>query len=284
MHNENPHAAENLAEIIAKYSLLLIDSWGVLQNGDDILPPGKMLVDYIQNYSANVVVLTNSPERNSRVRTNILTLGLDISPDIAVISAGEIAYQDMYAHKKYRGKKAYIIDYDNYSPYFEGLPLVFVNRIEEAELLIVRSINPDISKVSSYADTIQKACAQGIPIVIINPDEAVQSGTQTFARPGSILPYCTTNTDILYYGKPWPRIYSHIEVINPTIEPSKILVIGDSLYTDVLGANLNGYDSLHLIPINHSGHDVNTGIFDYMSEDIRNNRSTLLTPTYTVRY
>ena len=211
MHNDNPHAAEKLADIIAGYDVLLIDSWGVLHDGSDILPPGKMLVNYIQNYLSNVVILTNSPERKILVREKILTLGLDISPEITIISAGELAYQDMLTKKEYAGKKAYIIDYDACGSYFKGLSVVSVRRIEDAELLIVRSINPDVGKISMYEKEIRTACDMGIPLVIINTDEAAQRGAKILARPGAVLAYCKGNSDIRYYGKPWSLIYSHID-------------------------------------------------------------------------
>jgi ribonucleotide monophosphatase NagD (HAD superfamily) len=53
---------------------------------------------------------------------------------------------------------------------------------------------------------------------------------------------------VFYTGKPYGSMYDKISIESnhPTIEKDKVLFVGDSARTDVLGARLNGHDIVYV--------------------------------------
>jgi len=52
---------------------------------------------------------------------------------------------------------------------------------------------------------------------------------------------------VVYHGKPHPPIYARARAMLGGAAPERVLCIGDSLRTDIAGANAAGLDSLLLV-------------------------------------
>jgi len=65
--------------------------------------------------------------------------------------------------------------------------------------------------------------------------------------------------DIRFFGKPFAQVYDMIEASLPGIAPDRIVMCGDTLHTDILGAAARGWKTV-LVEMDglFSGHDAST--------------------------
>jgi HAD superfamily hydrolase (TIGR01459 family) len=97
----------------------------------------------------------------------------------------------------------------------------------------------------NYKSILQAALPQEKLLVCVNPDLMVIEDGHLNPCAGSIAKeYAQEGGPVAYYGKPHANIYDHVfeSLGNPPKE--KVLMIGDGLYTDILGANQYGIPSL----------------------------------------
>ena len=98
--------------------------------------------------------------------------------------------------------------------------------------------------VSKYTRILNEAAKMSLLMICVNPDLEVIRGKKKEICAGSLaLKYEELGGKVKYFGKP------HIEIYKKTIKKikirnkNKILAIGDSLRTDILGANNFQIDS-----------------------------------------
>ena len=51
-------------------------------------------------------------------------------------------------------------------------------------------------------------------------------------------------SDIRFFGKPFPEVYSIVEASLAGIQPERIVMCGDTLHTDILGAAARGWQTV----------------------------------------
>lgn len=268
------------SDIFKKYDFFYIDIWGTLHNGLTLLKRGERLIEHIHKLGKPLALVTNSPERFFCVGELLRQMGLNLRPEDHIISAGEVLYHDLKGNKYGVNTKFYVIDEEaNYS-YFEGLNFKSTQDIHEADSILVRIVSSDQSAHTIYKKIIRYGYEKNLPLIIANSDLSVLVGKKYHDRPGVLGKYYKEKQHLVtYYGKPFEAIYKYIEKTHNVTSKTKVLCVGDSLYTDVLGANLRGHDSLYITDL-HGESSVNRGILDIIAPDLYKNPK----PTYEYRF
>ena len=82
-------------------------------------------------------------------------------------------------------------------------------------------------------------------MVCANPDkEVIIGGIQRIAVGSLASRYRNLGGDVLLFGKPAPPIYDACFAACPGLAPDRVLAVGDSLETDIAGANGYGIASV----------------------------------------
>ena len=101
---------------------------------------------------------------------------------------------------------------------------------------------------STALDAALRTCAaRDLLMICANPDlTVVLPDGSTAHMPGAIArAYETLGGRVIYFGKPYlPAFHEALELLGPSVDPSRVLHIGDSLLHDIAGANAAGIDSL----------------------------------------
>ena len=96
-------------------------------------------------------------------------------------------------------------------------------------------------------------------MICTNPDLIVHRGSQREYCAGTLASaFEKLGGEVIYFGKPHPEIYKFCTKNNESI-----LVVGDNLRTDILGANNMNFDSLFITNGIHRDEFLNLPVENY---------------------
>jgi ribonucleotide monophosphatase NagD (HAD superfamily) len=100
-------------------------------------------------------------------------------------------------------------------------------------------------------------------MVCANQDYSIQRNGIEYLCAGTIAKYYGhKGGTVFYHGKPSQDMFERLFLLNPVEAPkNKILMIGDSLQTDIPGANAFGIDSLLITSGIHWNEAINDQTF-----------------------
>jgi HAD superfamily hydrolase (TIGR01459 family) len=129
----------------------------------------------------------------------------------------------------------------------EGLDLDFVDSLAEADFILNTGILNDTDAVETYRRLLDEGLARRLPMICANPDLIVMRGEAMEICAGALaLDYQQKGGNVRWHGKPHPEVYRSCFALLEGIAPSRIAAIGDSLRTDVAGAEAAGIDSIFI--------------------------------------
>lgn len=245
---------DKIQDIADEYDVFIIDLWGVLHNGVKVFSPALNVLEKLKKAKKTVYLLTNNPKTNFE---NIVKLeGMGVPRDFYtdLISAGQKCLEMFSDHlilpTHLRPLKTFIIEDDDFTcQWTQQAQIERVDRLEEADLILGFHIPEKPIDMNIYKPILQKALARNLLFVCANPDLYATRYDKRLARVGLLATlYQEMGGEIIYVGKPYPLIYTDILMKH---SEEKILIIGDSLITDIKGANEMGWDGMLISMGNH---------------------------------
>jgi HAD superfamily hydrolase (TIGR01459 family) len=126
---------------------------------------------------------------------------------------------------------------------------------------------------------IQKIIQNKIPVICANPDKIATHGDKTRKCAGYIADKILAKGGrVIFIGKPYPLIYEIIMEKYSCTDKSKVLMVGDTIETDVRGAKQAGIVSL-LVLTGNTGNELNTHNLT-LQQYLKNKCWEQWTPTY----
>lgn len=236
-----PPIYKGLADIADRYDHFLIDVWGVLHDGRKAYLGAPEALKFLQDKGKQVLLLSNSPNRASRVTEKVLTpIGIKHEHYNYLLTSGESAHDYMQAH--HEGQKVYTFWDDENPTALENLNVTRVRSIQDADF-IFGSLLPYDSDSGLYSDILMQGLNHKLPFVCGNPDRVVGHGDGLHLCVGALAEaYEKQGGNVIWIGKPYRPIYDRAWQVLGSPDKSKICAIGDGLITDVGGANTFGCD------------------------------------------
>ncbi len=241
-----------LNEISENYNAFIIDIWGVLWDGIEPYKGAISSLRKIKKSNKNIILLSNAPRRSDLVATRLESIGIDNTLFDTIISSGEVCREDCLDKNKTLdlGEKYYFIGQKEDKGIALGLNIKEVNEIKNSSFLLVCGTRDFDHTLDNYIKELNEGLKFKLPLVCANPDKVViRKNGKLITCAGLLADYYQKNGGkVLRYGKPYEQVYKKsirfFKTINANILKKDILVIGDSLETDILGANNIGFDSL----------------------------------------
>jgi HAD superfamily hydrolase (TIGR01459 family) len=230
-----------LYELMDSYDGFIIDQSGVLHDG---VSPYDGVVDalnHLRQRKKQVVVLSNSARRSDENVERLKRLGIKQTLFKAVVTAGEVTWQGLREQKeppfKGLGKKCYLVGRPNDRDLFAGLDIELVDKIEDAEFMIISGLDTrKFPKLEDLDPVFKKAVIKHIPALCSNPDLITVFGNERGIGPGAIAKrYHELGGMAHLVGKPHKTIFRYCLHLFEGVIPSRVLVIGDSLQHDIAG-------------------------------------------------
>jgi len=237
-----PERVAGIREIRDQFDAVMLDAWGVLNLGDTPIPSAVAAVKELRAARVPLLVLSNdaSADRASAAakhrrrgydfRAEEIIAGLDLLPETLARMALEAppgliadppALMDALTG-------AMPILADDPAPYERVPAFVFLSadRWSERRQALLRG----------------SLIHRPRPLIVCNPDIASPEAHLLNAEPGYYAHRIADETGIapILCGKPEAGIYRRALARLPGIKPERVLCVGDTLHTDILGARAVG--------------------------------------------
>ena len=242
-------AISGLRELVADYDGFILDLWGVVHDGVNPYPGVLDCMAKLVEAEKQVILLSNAPRRADDVVRRIAAIGVPSGRYHGVMSSGEEAWQ----HLKRRddpfyaslGKVCLHICSERDLEIREGLGLAYVDDPGLAEFILNTGPAGWDDTIEDYAPLLAACRECGLKMVCANPDLTVMHGAKLALCAGALaVHYEEIGGTVRWHGKPHRSVYESCFELLGGIDRSRILAIGDSLRTDIAGANGAEIDNL----------------------------------------
>lgn len=241
-----PTCAPDLEPIMDRYDVFVFDAFGVLNVGETPNRGARECIDRLRSKGKSVFVMTNAASiASAGTLEKFRKLGFDFSED-EIVSSRSATLSGIDAFGTLEGWAAITTEIDDAAE-FGPLRLIGeeLNALDEAEGFLFLS-------ASRWSEPKQAMLEASLtrhkrPVVVGNPDAVAPREYGLSLEPGyyghRIARRC--GIDVVFHGKPFPSIYDVLESrLPPGVSPSRVVMMGDTLHTDVLGAAARGWASV----------------------------------------
>ncbi|MDO4435987.1 MAG: HAD-IIA family hydrolase [Cardiobacteriaceae bacterium] len=238
---------DNVLALANDYDSFWFDAFGVLNVGNQAIEGSVDAIKALRAMGKQVLVVSNACARSKAVLTrHIQGFGFDFREEEIVSSRDALLAglpQDLPQPFGIIGLTEYQNDLPKALYHFQDHPRFFE---DSASFLFMSSLawNDDWQKrfVAALRDNPR-------PIHVGNPDLIAPQGKTSSIEPGTytlLLPEDLFSW-VRIYGKPFPSIFEiaakRCESLGKPFNPQRTLMLGDTLHTDILGANAFGIQS-----------------------------------------
>ena len=269
--------------IATNYKVIFFDAFGVLKNSEGILPGIGKTFDWLRETGKDFYILTNDASRSPHelAESYYKQDFFAITPD-RIISSGMLAreYLDLKVHN---GTVAYL-GTEKSAHYLEttGLKTLPISQVDLKDVADINALvllddegfdwNTDLTK------TVNLLRKRNIPVIVANTDATYPvSKTRIAIAIGAVAKMIETivGKQFIRVGKPDAQLFMFAyERLENAAHISKrdILMVGDTLRTDILGGNKFGLDTVLVLTGNTQPQDTEVQI-----------QSTGIIPTYVCK-
>lgn len=239
-----------LAGVAPSYDAFILDLWGVVHNGHHPYPGVLECMDRLRSQGKPILLLSNAPRTNGYVIEFLENIGVARKRYDHILTSGDITREVLmrrdHPFLKNSGGAFYQIGAVRDKGLEDGLDYRRVSSVGEADFLICTGLVDDQAETpENYRELLLGAIKDSLPMLCANPDLTVMRGTASHYCAGAIAAlYEELGGQVELFGKPYPEVYRQAIKKLQFLEPSRILAIGDSMRTDIKGANANGIDSV----------------------------------------
>ncbi len=234
--------ARCLAEIAVPFDLILLDAYGVLNVGESAIPGAAAQIAALRASGKAVMVVSNSAGYpKHRMMQRYAWLGFDFAPD-EVVTSREALLAHLATLPPLRwglmigaaagtvklGRINGIVLADEPTAYdaVEGFLMIGSDGWSEGRQALLEA----------------SLLARPRPVYVGNPDIVAPREDGLTQEPGYFAHRLADATGITprFFGKPFPDIYD-LAMSRNAVHPSRVLMVGDTLHTDVLGGRRMGF-------------------------------------------
>ncbi|WP_020531762.1 HAD-IIA family hydrolase [Flexithrix dorotheae] len=244
-------------EVVDNYKVVFFDAFGVLKNYKGLIPGIEKTFDYLKEKDIEFYILTNDASRSpEELAQSYIDKGLDFINADKIISSGMLA-REYLKYKVNHGTVAYL-GTEASAHYVEtvGLKTISIKDIDlddENNHLINALVMLD-DEGFDWKDDINKAINLlrrfNMPVIVANTDSAYPVSKEEVAiAVGSLadmMEFVVRKT-FIRFGKPDAQMFNfafqHVHKNGTVYDKSEILMVGDSLNTDIIGGNKFGIDT-----------------------------------------
>lgn len=240
--------------VVKDYKVVFLDSYGVLKTYKGLIPGAIETVQYLIESEREFYVLTNDASRSpDLLASKFHDIGLEAIKTEHIISSGMMAKE--YLVNKIRGGRVAYLGTEDAAHYIDeaGLAMVSISDLDLENIEDITAIvflddegfdwNTDISKAVNLLRS------KNIPAIVANSDLTYPaSKNEVSIATGGVADIVEriVQKTFIHFGKPDGSMfmYAYEQLMEKgDFSKKEILMVGDTLYTDILGGNKFGIDT-----------------------------------------
>ena len=235
-----------LDDIADEFDVFLLDAFGVLNIGEKAIPGVPERVANLQARGKRVFVVTNAAGySNATLLAKYARLGYEFAPENVISSRMTLLHALTQEPDRHWGamlsKAAGLADLEN----------INLTRLEEDRAAYAKAEGFLCLGAAEWTEERQGLLEEALlehprPVLVANPDIVAPRENGFSTEPGSYAHRLADRTGIVprFFGKPFANIYDlAFERLGGDIDLSSVVMVGDSLHTDILGAQTTGVSS-----------------------------------------
>ena len=262
---------ENFKSIIDKYKVIFFDAFGVLKNYNGILPGIEKTFEYLEAQGKEYYIVTNDASRSpAQLAESYHKAGLDIISADKIVSSGMLTKEYLDLQVK-DGIVAYLGTTQS-AHYIEssGLHTLPVSEINASNIDKVNALifldDEGFDWAKDLNKTVNLIRKRTIPVIVANTDRAYPlTITDVSIAIGGIaaMVESVVGKQFIRFGKPDSQMFMfayELARAKMQVNKTEIVMVGDTLNTDILGGNKFGLDTVLVLSGNTLARDVDSRI------------------------
>ncbi|MDJ0638001.1 MAG: HAD hydrolase-like protein [Paracoccaceae bacterium] len=238
-----------LSDIANRFDVFLLDAFGVLNVGETVIPGVPDSVTELQNAGKRVLVVSNAASVGTdELLKKYTALGYDFARD-DIVTSRETLSSKMNGNRDSRWgvvapASADLADLGlSHAELLADDPAPY----EACDSILLIGTG---DWTHARQDLLETALRQrSKPVLVANPDIVAPRETGFSVEPGHIAHRLADVADVEpeFYGKPFANIFDMVFDRLGDVDRTRVVMVGDSLHTDILGARAYGIASA-LVP------------------------------------
>lgn len=261
-----PPILARAGDLLSRYDVMFCDVWGVLHDGHRAFEAACDALLRFRARGGTVILVSNAPVPGERVAVMLDSRAVPRNAYDGIVASGEIALRHI-DDKGYR--RLYCIGPEQRdAATFTRLTAERAD-IDTADAILCTGLNDDINETADdYRPLLERARARGLPFVCANPDLVVDVGGTQYLCAGAIADlYERMDGEVFWAGKPHANAYDAAHAAaeahrGAKVDRSRIIAVGDSLRTDLKGAEAAGIDAIFVASGIHRDEMMGAGVLD----------------------
>ena len=252
----SPSLSTNFSALAPGYDVVLSDVWGVIHNGVTATHEACDALIRFRRQGGTVVLITNAPRPGDVVKQFLDEIAVPIEAYDGIVSSGDVTRS---AIAERAGQRIFHIGPSRDLPIFDDLDVATVS-VEQADFVVCSGLYDDTTETPAHYDELIATMRQrNLMMLCANPDVVVERGEHLVYCAGAIADrYADAGGTVIYAGKPHAPIYEKAiatatQLRSGAPDPERVLAIGDSVRTDLMGAAGFGIDCLFVTAGIHAG-------------------------------
>jgi glycerol 3-phosphatase-2 len=242
----SPLRTRDIGEIASGFDLIALDAWGVLSLGEQAIVAAPGAVARLRAAGKRLLVLSNGGSREApALAARLRGFGFDFAPEEIINGLGFIGAT--LARLSLTPPIGLIAD--------PPVPLPSLTRamvpLEDDREAYDRASGFVFLSSDGWTPARQTLLEASLarhprPLIVANPDIVSPEPDRCLAEPGYYAHRvaAATGERPIFCGKPFPAIYDALRARQPAIPADRVLCVGDTLHTDILGGRAAGHRTL----------------------------------------
>ena len=245
----------NFKEIALQYRTIFFDAFGVLKNHQGILPGIRHTLSFLEKNGINYYILTNDSSRGPQALADgYQQFGIRNITDEKIISSGMLARN--WLHLKIKDGLVAYLGTPESAHYIEeaGLETIPVSKVDPGHASQIKCMvfldEEGFDWPTDLNKTINLLRRNNMPVIVANTDMNYPvSQTDIAVGIGGLADMIEKiiGKRFIRFGKPDAQMFMFAYEkarIGTSLQRDEILMVGDTLYTDIIGGNKFGLDTV----------------------------------------
>ncbi len=242
-----PTIHDSLAAPALAARAYVLDVWGVLWDGVQAYPGAAECLRALRRRNKQILLLSNAPRRSRTVIRNLAGIGISDCLFDDVLTSGDLCRAACARHAERIGTAYHYLGLDKDRALLEGLSYREAGGIRSADFILNLGTRRLGDRTETYRSELMRARERDLPMLCANPDRTIvrTNGTRIDCAGALADLYADLGGSVRSFGKPlaptYDACFARLRGRLPDLDPGQVLAIGDSLATDVKGAQVAGF-------------------------------------------